>query len=197
MHDLTTEIAAAAARAVVEDGLEYGSAKHHALKQLGLPPRTALPSNEVLEAAVLEHIAIFCADTQPAELLALRQMALLWMERLTEFRPHLSGAVWRGTATRLSDIYIQLYCDDSKSAEIMLINQGIRYEPGTLRGFAGLEVGVLSLQVPCKALQARVGIHLLNYDLDDLRQAPRNDAGGQSLRGSLTALKALLATSAL
>ena len=106
MHDLTTEIAAAAARAVVEDGLEYGSAKHHALKQLGLPPRTALPSNEVLEAAVLEHIAIFCADTQPAELLALRQMALLWMERLTEFRP---PPQWRGLARNCNTTFRYLH----------------------------------------------------------------------------------------
>lgn len=196
MHDLTTEIAAAAARSVVEDGLEYGAAKRHALKQLGLPPRTALPSNEALEAAVLEHIAIFCADTQPAELLALRQIALVWMERMAEFRPHLSGAVWRGTATRLSDIYIQLYCDDSKSAEIMLINDGVRYQAGTLKGFARQDVGVLSLQVPCKALHSHVGIHLLNYDLNDLRQAPRNDAAGQSARGNLAALKALLAKTA-
>ncbi len=55
----------------------------------------------------------FCADTQPAELQALRELAALWMERLAEFRPHLSGAVWRGTATRLNDIHLQLYCDDT------------------------------------------------------------------------------------
>lgn len=192
MQDVVSEIAAAAARAVVEDGLEYGPAKHHALKQLGLPARTALPSNERVEAAVIEHIAIFCADTQPAELRALRELALVWMERLAEFRPHLSGAVWRGTATALSDIYIQLYCDDSKSAEIMLINQGQRYDTGTLRGFAGRDVGVLSLQVPCKPLQTTVGVHLLTYDLDDLRIAPRHDASGQSVRGNLGALKTLL-----
>ena len=67
-----------------------------------------------------EHLALFCADTQPAELRALRGLALRWMQRLAEFRPHLSGAVWRGTATRLSSIHLDLYCDDPKAAEIAL-----------------------------------------------------------------------------
>jgi hypothetical protein len=115
MDTLKDEIAAAAARMVVEEGLEYGAAKHRAVKQLGLPVRTALPDNVQIEAAVEEYIAIFCADTQPAELRALRDIALDWMRRLERFRPHVGGAVWHGTATRHSDIYLQLFCEDSKA----------------------------------------------------------------------------------
>ena len=37
------EIAASAARLVVEEGLEYGPAKRRALRDLGLSARTALP----------------------------------------------------------------------------------------------------------------------------------------------------------
>ena len=63
MNDtLTQEIAATAAALVVDEGLEYGPAKRRALKTLGLPPRTPLPNNNEVEAAVREHIAIFCAD---------------------------------------------------------------------------------------------------------------------------------------
>ena len=51
----------------------------------------------VVEDAVFEYIELFCADTQPAELRALRELALVWMERMAEFRPHLTGAVWLGT----------------------------------------------------------------------------------------------------
>jgi len=108
MSAVKSEIAAVAARLVVEEGLEYGPAKRHAVRQLGLPGRTALPGNDEIEDAVREHIAIFCASTQPGELVALRRLALLWMERLAAFRPHLGGAVWHGTATRLSDIYIPI-----------------------------------------------------------------------------------------
>ncbi|MCX7243886.1 MAG: hypothetical protein NTV64_08960, partial [Polaromonas sp.] len=91
-HSLKEQIAAAAAAMVVVEGLEYGPAKRRALKQLGLPARTALPDNDLVEAAVREYIALFCADTQPAELAALRQLALLWMQRMAEFRPFLGGA---------------------------------------------------------------------------------------------------------
>jgi len=75
MADLTDEIAASAAQCVVEEGLEYGPAKRRALKVLGLPPKTPLPSNDQVEAQVREYIEIFCADTQPGELMALRQHA--------------------------------------------------------------------------------------------------------------------------
>ena len=80
-----------------------------------------------------------------AELAALRRLALTWMERLAQFRPYLGGAVWHGTATRLSDIYIQLFCDDPKSAEIALIENSVDYEARTVTGFNGEPVEALSL----------------------------------------------------
>jgi len=192
VHNLKSEIAATAAALVVEEGLEYGPAKRRALKQLGLPARTALPDNDELEDAVREYIAVFCADTQPAELAALRALALVWMQRLAAFRPHLAGAVWHGTATRLSDIYIQLFCDDPKSAEIALIEHNVDYTPRTVTGFNGASVEALSLSSVCKALQENIGVHLLVHDHDDLRGALRPDAKGRTPRGDLAAVQKLL-----
>jgi hypothetical protein len=122
---LQAEIAATTARLVVEEGLEWGPAKRRAVRLLGLPQRTALPDNAAVDDAVREYIALFCADTQPQELEALRGLALVWMDRLADFRPYVAGAVWGGTATRLSDIYLQLFCDDPKSAEIALIDHRV------------------------------------------------------------------------
>jgi hypothetical protein len=187
--DLKSEIAATAAALVVEEGLEYGPAKHRAIKQLGLPARTELPGNDEVEDAVREYISVFCADTQPLELAALRELALVWMERLVPFRPHLGGAVWHGTATRLSDIYIQLFCDDPKSAEIALIEHNVAYEPRTVTGFTGEKVEALSLSSKCAALNENVGVHLLVYDHDDLRGALKPDAKGRSPRGDLAAVR--------
>ena len=194
MHTLKSEIAATAAALIVEEGLEYGPAKRRAVKQLAFPARTALPDNDEIEYAVREYIALFCADTQPAELAALRALALLWMERLSQFRPHLAGAVWHGTATRLSDIYIQLFCDDPKSAEIALIEHKIDYEPRSVTGFTGGSVEALSLHSLCRPLNETVGVHLLVYDHDDLRGALRPDARGRSPRGDLAAVQKLLST---
>ena len=189
------EIAQTAARIVVEEGLDWGVAKQRAVRQMGLPSRTGLPDNDLLEEAVREYIGLFCEDTQPAQLLALRELALVWMERLEEFRPHLAGAVWRGTATRLSDIQLQLFCDDPKSAEIARLNQQVRYEPSTIQGFTGQPVEALSIHVFSRALNENIGVHLLVYDLDDLRGALKPDSRGRSYRGSTQALKKLLAES--
>ena len=186
------EIAATAARLIVEEGLEYGPAKRRAVRELGLNARSALPSNELIEEAVVEYVAIFCADTQPLELAALRSLALLWMLRLPEFRPHLSGAVWRGTATRLSDIYIQLFCDDSKSAELRLIDQGVRYEVSSVNGFKGETVDALSVRSRCNVLNEEIGVHFMVYDYDDVRGALQLDDKGRAWRGNTEAVRRLV-----
>lgn len=193
MDSTKREIAAAAARLVVEEGLEYGAAKRRAVRDLRLPARTALPNNDEVEAEVRDYIQLFCADTQPGELRALRELALEWMEHMAGFRPHLGGSVWHGTATRLSDIYIQLFCDDSKSAEIALIDHHVDYEPRMVSGFHGESVEALSVHALSRPLGTEVGVHLMIYDLDDLRGALRPDTQGRVPRGDLAAVKRLLA----
>lgn len=189
---LSAEIAATAARMVVEDGMEYGPAKRRAARLLGRGTRTAeLPDNEQLEDEVRAYLALFCADTQPRELAALRALAITWMERLEAFRPHLTGAVWRGTATHLSDIHLDLFCDDSKAAELDLIDRHVDYEVATTTGPRGRPADVLSLASFCNDLGAGVTLHLTVLDYDDLRGALRSDARGRPQRGDLAAVRAL------
>lgn len=194
MSELTEAIAAAAARLVVEEGLEYGPAKRRAARDLGRGATRSvnMPDNDAVEAAVREYLALFCADTQPAELAALREVAALWMTRLAEFRPHLTGAVWRGTATRLSAVHLQLYCDDCKSAEIALVNQGIDYDVGSVNGPRHQPVDVLSLAQRCDALGEPVTVFMTVLDHDDLRGALKPDAQGRTQRGDLVALRRLM-----
>ena len=182
------EIASVAAGWVVDEGMEYGAAKRKAARDFGGRPE--LPSDELVEDAVREHIATFCADTQPAELRALREAALLWMQRLAEFRPHVSGAVWRGTATRLSTVRLDLYCDDPKAAEILLINQGVDYDSGALDLPGRREpLSVLSLATPSRTLGESITVHLLLHDTDEQRGALKPDARGRSWRGDIAALQ--------
>jgi hypothetical protein len=183
-------IAAAAARLIVEEGMEYGAAKRRAARDLGVPARNGgLPGNDDIEDEVRAYLDLFHADTQPAELAELRRIAALWMERLAMFRPHLTGAVWRGTATRLNSIFIDLFCDDSKSAEIALIDQRIDYEVGSIDGPRGRLLDVLNLQVPSEAIAGGVHLALTVRDYDDLRGALHRDARGRSERGDLAALR--------
>ena len=155
-----------------------------------------MPDNDTLEAEVRDYIELFCGDTQPAQLHALRELALVWMERLVVYRPHLGGAVWHGTATRLSDIYLQLFCDDSKSAEIALIDHNVQYAVGSVTGLHGETVDALSLHSFCPGLNEMVGVHLMIYDYDDMRGALKEDRLGRSPRGNIAAVKEILAANA-
>ncbi len=190
MTPLTEEIAATAARLVVEDGMEYGPAKRRAARMLGYT-RAELPRNDTLEDQVRAYLALFCADTQPGELAALREIAADWMQRLAAFRPHLTGAVWRGTATRRNAVHIELYCDDSKAAELALIDLGVGYEVSSLNGPRGVPVDVLNVAIASQALGERAHVQLTVLDYDDLRGSLKPDAQGRPQRGDLNALKQL------
>lgn len=192
MESLKDEISAVAARMVVEEGLDFGTAKRRAVKQMGLTARSALPNNEEIERAVEDYIAVFCAESQATELHALRLIALEWMDRLAPFRPHVAGAVWHGSATRNSDIYLQLFCGDAKEAELGLIDRGVRYEVRSVPGFQGERVDALSVHVWSPALEEHIGLHLLIYDLDDIRGALQPDARGRRPRGDAHALRAVI-----
>jgi hypothetical protein len=188
------QIAATAARLVVEEGMEYGPAKRRAARVLGRKSaRTAeLPGNDLVEDEVRSYLSLFCAETQPAELAALRAVARVWMERLAEFRPHLTGAVWRGTATRLSNVHLELFCDDAKSAELALIDRGVDYDVGSRDGPRGVPIDVLSIAHASRELGEHVTVHLSVLDHDDLRGRLKPDASGRSQRGDLAALRKLI-----
>jgi hypothetical protein len=191
---LSAELASAAARLIVEEGMEYGPAKRRAAKQLGKRSVRAvdLPSNDEVEDEVRSYLQLFCADTQPGELLALRHVAMLWMERLQAFRPHLTGAVWRGTATRLSSVHLQLFCDDSKEAELALIDKRVDYDVGSTSGPRREPIDVLTVSSQSAELGEAVTVHLTVLDHDDLRGALKPDARGQPERGDLAALRRLM-----
>ncbi|TDM09637.1 MAG: hypothetical protein C4K60_10490 [Ideonella sp. MAG2] len=188
----SAEIAAQAARLVVEEGLDYAAAKRKAARDLGRRQgRSAeMPSNEAVEDEVWDYLRLFCADTQAQELQHLRFLAAKWMERLADFRPHLGGAVWRGTATKLSPILIDLYVDDPKAAEIAFLNAGV--EVDSHGGEADDGLGVLTVAEFSRALNDTVTLHFIVHDHDELRGALKPDSRGRSWRGDLPALRRLM-----
>ena len=193
------ELAQHAARLVVEEGLDYASARRKALQAggggasgRGMPALREHLSHELIEDEVRAHIAIFHADTQPTELRILRECACRWMHRLAEFRPHLGGAVWRGTATRLSGIRIDLFCDDPKAPEIALINLGVDYDLASAPAGDGRHAIVYTFAERSAALQDWITLHLSLLDHDDLRGALKPDARGRTWRGDLRALERCL-----
>jgi hypothetical protein len=192
MDAILDELTRVAARLVVEEGLDYASAKQRAARLLRLGARATLPDNAALEDAVRDYLEAFCGDTQPQELQALRSLAARWMERLVEFRPYLVGAVWQGTATRHSDVCLELFCDDPKMAEIALINQGVRFDAGVATGVRGEPIAALRVQERVAGWPEPVSVQMLIFDADDLRQRARVDGRGRTRRGDLAAVRACL-----
>jgi hypothetical protein len=70
------------------------------VRQLLLPDTTALPSNDEIEAALIDHHALFGGDAHVATLRRQRIEALAWMRRLAQWDPMLIGGVAAGWADR-------------------------------------------------------------------------------------------------
>lgn len=188
------EIAQAAAALIVEEGMEAGPAKRRALKQLGLRANTPLPDNQTVEEAVRDYIQIFRAQEQPRELRALRERALLWMQRLADFSPLIGGAVWNGTATRHSSIHLQLFHDDAKALPMLLLDRGVTFETEEAIGLNGQPTPVLVIEQPDDHpdLDGSVLVCLWNNDTQALRGALLAGKDGHSLRGNAQALQRLM-----
>jgi hypothetical protein len=191
------EIASRAAGLIVEEGVSYGAAKKQAAAQLGYGGRIEWPDSAQLLQAVREHIALFCPSEQATALAALRSLALVWMDRLADFRPSIVGAVWNGTATHHSAIHLDLYCDDSKQLPIFLINKGQRYEESSTANAKGQEVPVYILDLDCPTLAQKIPLVLTVLDRDDQRHAARPvhpGSAADALRGSRNDLQRKMET---
>lgn len=184
---------------IAEDGLDYASAKRKALRQVTGHTKVQgdfLPDNAEIEEEVRIYQQLFQGETQPARLLALRQVALSLMRLLAPYRPHLVGAVLNGTAGEHSDIHLQLFTDSAKDVAIHLLNQGIDFEVHETPHFRGrgmVETLSFMWTAPDRGRQTSPeGVHLTLYDGDALRSAPRTEAGAPAERADLRAVELLL-----
>lgn len=130
---LRAELSHAAARLIIEEGMDYGAAKKKAQRQLGLPESTPLPGNAEVEAALRDYVALFQDDEQLERLAWLRETAVELMHRLAPFAPWLTGSVLAGTAGPHSRIDLLLYPDSAKEVEIFLLDQGFHFHHGNPR----------------------------------------------------------------
>jgi DNA-binding transcriptional LysR family regulator len=133
------------------------------------------------------------------------------MQTLSEFDPHLIGAVLNGTATEHSDIHLQLFVDSAKDVELRLIDLAIDFDADEASGEERpLALERLSFVVQAGAAAGRdpttrgtlVGVHLHVFPRDAIRVGARhrrNVADHQDLhpteaagRANLQAVRKLL-----
>jgi hypothetical protein len=100
---------------------EYLQAKRRATRSLNVK---ILPSNRDV-AEELDSIAEELeGQERQRRLIRLRTDALGLMQSLRQFSPRLIGSVWRGTATRNSDIDIRVFSDDRGPVERAFVDSG-------------------------------------------------------------------------
>jgi hypothetical protein len=122
-------IADLAARFISEHGIrDYSHAKRKAARQLGLPDGQGLPSNEEVDAALIQRQDLYEPDEQAAILAALREQAIAVMRVFQRFAPTLTGAVATGAVSEHSLIELEISADSSKDFEQHLFNQGIEFK---------------------------------------------------------------------
>lgn len=186
--DMRRRIAHAAARILAEDGsLDYGSAKRKAARQLGAPDSGNLPDNQQIEEALRSYQALYRADETREQLAMLRQVAIEYMERLADFDPHLTGPVLNGTAGRHAAINLQLFTDQQKDVEFLLMGLETPYQAAELR------VAEAPARVYPRFVidDPRASIEVVVYPSTDLRSMKRLQADGNPRRVRLPQARAL------
>lgn len=167
-------IAHQAARIIAEDGLlNYASAKHKAARQIGAPGTRNLPDNEEVERALRDYQSIYQRDEQSLRLRQLRQLALAAMRLLEPFHPYLTGSVLNGTATRHSDINLQLFTDSAKEVELFLLARQVAYRSGEKHLYFG---GEERARPVFTLLDGPAEINVMVFDTEDIRQISRGHA---------------------
>lgn len=130
-------IAQLAAQLMIDSGIrDYAFAKRKAARQLGFDATHGLPSNEEVDAALIEHRSLFDPEARVHDLEVLRWQALGVMKALARFEPVVVGGTVTGAISPHSDIEIELYADSSKEFEHFLLNEDIDFKVDERPGFS-------------------------------------------------------------
>ena len=184
--DTRAEIAALAATLIADSGLDFHAAKRKAAQRIvgdGQAGRF-LPDNELVDHYLLEHL-------HPNRVARYRDAARIWLDRLADFAPHVTGAAWKGIVTRHAPLHLQVFTDDPKDLEIKLLDAGIDYDVGEIAHFARQDV------VPALSFwwQRDLPVLISVYRAVDLRGALKRSGSGPggTERGNAEALRRALA----
>jgi hypothetical protein len=188
-QDMRRRIAHAAARMLAEDGnLDYGSAKRKAARQLGAPDSGNLPDNQQIEEALRSYQALYQADETRAQLELLRKVAIEYMEQLADFDPHLTGSVLNGTAGPHADINLQLFTDNQKDVEFLLMRLSSPYQVGEHRASDSPGRTYPRFLID----DSRTTVDIIVYPAAELRNMKRLQADGSPRRLRLPQVRTLV-----
>ncbi|MBT4571301.1 MAG: hypothetical protein HOC48_03745 [Nitrosomonadales bacterium] len=127
--NIKISVANLAAQMIMEEGIEdYLFAKKKAAKSLGLNENMSLPSNSQIDNAIKDFNKIFNQDVDIEFLEHFKTQALNVMSMFKNFRPHLMNQLSEGIIPKFPEIKINLFTDNLKDIEYIILNSEISYE---------------------------------------------------------------------
>ena len=122
-------IANLAARMIMEEGVkDYFFAKKKAARSLGFHEDINLPTNSQIDNAIEEFHKIYNQGIGIDFLEHFKSQALNIMNMFKNFNPHLMNKLSEGIIPKFPEIKINLFADNIKDIEYVLLNSKIPYE---------------------------------------------------------------------
>lgn len=178
---LRLRIAQEAAKLLHDGGFrDYQAAKRKAAMQLGVEDSRSLPSNQEVEAALMELHRIFHADTQADRLQLLRETALEAMRFFAAYRPRLVGDVLSGTAGNHSAVELHLFADFPEQVAMFLMDHQIPYEEQQKRYRYGTER--IEFYPVYRFLADDVVVELVVFPPEAMRESPASKVDGRPMK---------------
>jgi hypothetical protein len=120
-------------------------------------------------------------------LVLLRQVAIEYMEQLADFDPHLTGPVLNGTAGRHASINLQLFTDQQKEVDFLLMRLPTPYQAAEHRAAdtPGRIYPRFVIDDP------RATVEVIVYPAAELRSMKRLQADGNPRRVRLPQVRTL------
>lgn len=172
---LRRKLALTIAGYIVRDRCSWQKARNKALERMPRLPADTVPDAAEIESAVRETCEIFEADAHRKRLARLRRTALrLMTEWFADFDVTLTGAVLNGAATDESDIHLEIFTDDAKEVEIVLLDRDVNFDVlDTIDSRMPAPLEVLAFLVPQKTTNAESPAGVL-VEIHSTKQRGRN-----------------------
>jgi hypothetical protein len=181
------EVATRAAALIADSALGFHEAKQRVAAEIfgRTIPKSVMPDQLEIEAALLEHLNLFDEHGHRERCLQLRQACASLMQLLGEFNPLVTGAAWKGIVAEHAHGHLQVFNDDSKELCFLLLNKGLQFDSVEVAHFSRRNSFIEALSLDWQQWPFQISL----YDSDDLRGALIDNALGETERGSLAQLK--------
>jgi|GEM_PF-864797 len=127
--NIKASVANLAAQMIMEEGIkDYLFAKKKAAKSLGLNEAVSLPSNSQIDKAIEDFNKIYTPEIDVEFLEYFKTQALRVMAIFKNFKPHLMNQLSEGIVPKFTEIKINLFADNLKDIEYVLLNSEFKYE---------------------------------------------------------------------